>query len=609
MGRVWAARRLNSPTTQFVAVKTALEELSGDEEFERVFVDEARIASSIVHPNVCTIYEMGSEGSIPYLVMEWVNGGSLHDILSASPGRRIDTFLAVRIVASVCAGLHAAHELCDLDGAPIHVVHRDVSPQNILISEHGHVKIADFGVARAKGQLHRPTVTGEFKGKLSYMAPEQLTTKTFDRRADIFALGCVLYQATTGQRPFHGGDALETMYKLLETDCEPPSSVVESFPQGLEAIILKALSKDVETRYQTAEELERSLERYLAEQHRLVTDRDVGQLVVEILGATIARRAEDLKAALTAAHAAQNAEARPHVGRGEGKKGLDSTSKSSPGQPGSSSGRRRRSTSDLSTSSRTPRTARTQPTDTEASNPQIASNVPSAAQHSLDAAVVEPAASLNDPALTPRGAWESRRPESNGTHGTGRARFWSTLGVLAVLVFALTAGLTRLTRKETADASALSKGGAADIRRTIELRIRTQPATALIELDGERTAVGSLIASLEPGTRPHEITAKLVGYEPARRILVLDRSTDILLELVPADSTARDTAPSPTPAPSVSSTRDGARPLNAVPHRSPGAQRQPAPIPPATAKPGDTAAAKSRKPKRSLDPNNPFSEP
>ncbi len=117
----------------------------------------------------------------------------------------------------------------DADGNPMHVVHRDVSPQNILISDQGQVKLSDFGVARAKGQLHRPTRTGELKGKLSYMAPEQLTTRDFDHRVDVFALGCVLYQATTGKRPFGGDVALETMYRLLETDCERPSSSMPAF--------------------------------------------------------------------------------------------------------------------------------------------------------------------------------------------------------------------------------------------------------------------------------------------------------------------------------------------------------------------------------------------
>jgi serine/threonine-protein kinase len=601
MGRVWAARRLNSPTTQFVAVKTALEELSGDEEFERVFVDEARIASSIVHPNVCTIYEMGSEGAIPYLVMEWVNGGSLHDILTATPGRRIDRFLAVRIVASVCAGLHAAHELRDLDGTPIHVVHRDVSPQNILISEHGHVKIADFGVARAKGQLHRPTVTGEFKGKLSYMAPEQLTTKTFDRRADIFALGCVLYQATTGQRPFHGGDALETMYKLLETECEPPSSLVESYPPELEAIVLKALSKQVETRYQTAEELEHALERYLTSENRLVTDRDVAQLVLETLGSVISRRSEELKTAL----ALTQSEQKPAVRRREGGTG-HAPSSAAQGPTESSNGKRRRSPSDV------PSTSRTHPmTDADSSasdaNPNRPGTEPAAVvQHSLDAAVVEPASGLNDPALTPRGAWESRRPDSRPSNRATRARFWSTLAGLSVLVFAVTAGLTRLTRKPSTTASPSPSSAVAQSRGTIEVRIHTLPAEARIEFDGQRSATGLLVLSLDPSTRTHEITANLEGYAPVRRTLVLDHSTDVMLELVPIGATTSETAmgrsPEGAPAGGEKPSSTTTRPLGIQRPLQHGA-------PATTAKPSDVPQTKPKKPKRSLDPNNPFSEP
>ncbi|MGC4066963.1 MAG: protein kinase [Polyangiaceae bacterium] len=596
MGRVWAARRLNSPTTQFVAVKTALEELSGDEEFERVFVDEARIASSIVHPNVCTIYEMGSEGSIPYLVMEWVNGGSLHDILSATPGRRIDMFLAVRIVASVCAGLHAAHELRDLDGTPIHVVHRDVSPQNILISEHGHVKIADFGVARAKGQLHRPTVTGEFKGKLSYMAPEQLTTKNFDRRADIFALGCVLYQATTGQRPFHGGDALETMYKLLETECEPPSKLVESYPPDLEAIVLKALSKQVETRYQTAEELEHVLERYLTSTNRLVTDRDVAQLVVGTLGPIISRRSEDLKAALT------QTEAKP-AARRQNAGPAPASSSTAQGQPASSSGKRKHSPSQVHTTSRTHPSNDVEDHDPSARADQAADG--SAVQHSLEA-VVEPVTALNDPALTPGGAWESRRPDSRPNNTASRARFWSTLAGLSVLVFALTAGISRLTRKSPTTASTRPNDVSAENRSHIEVRIRTQPADAHIEFDGERTATGLLVLSIEPSSRTHEISANLSGYAPVRRQLVLDHSTDVLLELLPVGGTTSEAAAPRT----MESAPTGSEKASSTAPRAQSAQRQLQRASPAvSAKPSDVPPTKTKKPKRSLDPNNPFSEP
>ncbi len=306
MGRVWAARRQGATSQNLVALKTAIEEMVGDREFERILLDEARIASSIVHPNVCAIRELGAEKGIPYLVMEWVDAGTLLDVLSASPDRRIDIFVAVRIIAEVAAGLHAAHELTGPDGNLLNVVHRDVSPQNILLSSKGHVKVADFGVARARGQLHKPTETGELKGKLSYMAPEQLTSKVFDRRADVFALGCCLYEATTGQRPFHGTDALETMYKLLETECIKPTAILADYPKELEAIVLKALEKDAEKRYQQAEDLRVALESFLARNGRLVTDRDVSQVVKMTLQPVLDTRSKALAEASRAIASRKN---------------------------------------------------------------------------------------------------------------------------------------------------------------------------------------------------------------------------------------------------------------------------------------------------------------
>lgn len=298
MGRVWAARRQESPNSNIVAVKTAIEEMIGDREFERVLLDEARIASRIVHPNVCAIHELGKDRGIPFLVMEWMDAGTLLDVLTASPQRRINVFVAIRIISEVAAGLHAAHELTEPDGQQMNVVHRDVSPQNILLSSKGHIKVADFGVARARGQLHKPTETGELKGKLSYMAPEQLTSKQFDRRADVFALGCCLYEATTGQRPFHGSDALETMYKLLETDCVKPTDLVPDYPPALEGVVLKALEKDADNRFQTAEEFRCALGGVLAQHGQLVTEMDVAAVVRGALQPVIDARTKALADAI-----------------------------------------------------------------------------------------------------------------------------------------------------------------------------------------------------------------------------------------------------------------------------------------------------------------------
>jgi serine/threonine-protein kinase len=548
MGRVWAARRLNSPTHQFVAVKTALDELGYDAEFEKVFVDEARIASSIVHPNVCTIYEMGVERSIPYLVMEWVAGGSLHDVLSASDGRKLDYFLAARIIANVCSGLHAAHELTDLDGTLMNVVHRDVSPQNILISEYGHVKIVDFGVARAKGQLHKPTETGELKGKLSYMAPEQLTSKTFDRRADLFALGCVLFQSTTGKRPFHGNDALETMYKLLETECEPPHSICPDFPEALEAIICKSLAKDVELRYQTAEQFERDLDKFLTSNGRLITDRDIAQVVASTLSAVITRRTESLRYALESVNH-PNRTVRPGVKH-------DTIAEKIP--------------HDLSKS------------DFEKSNDVFANASDKPIEFTANT----------------RGAWESFRPRIVTYRVHRSPSTWLVLGIVTAI--ASTGGWFALSNRSLVakSESTLVTNPAANAKpaETVSIRIRTTPPDAILRLDGRTSHRGSYTYSSLSSPLVHEFVIGLEGYESKILRFAFDTSRDEVIELSKLVKSEESELPNTT------------RPATRI---LPGIKASVAPTPnsSAVAKSSEPSPIKNRKPKRSLDPTNPFSEP
>lgn len=296
MGRVWVAREKEvGAFARYVAIKTALAESSPNRKFWTALVDEAHIASSLRHPNVCVIHAVETEGSVVYLVMDWSDAGSLREVLDAAPGEKISPQLAARIVAAVCAGLHAAHELTGEDGTTLGVVHRDVSPQNILFSTSGQVKLADFGVAKARGQLQEATRTGELKGKLSYMAPEQVTLKPFDRRADIFALGCVLYEATVGKRPFHGNDALATLYSLLEQPLTKPTELDPSYPAGLEQILLKALAREPENRYQTAEELGYALESWMATTRAIVTESNIAGLLRDTLGERMKERSQALR--------------------------------------------------------------------------------------------------------------------------------------------------------------------------------------------------------------------------------------------------------------------------------------------------------------------------
>ncbi|HET7540225.1 MAG TPA: serine/threonine-protein kinase [Polyangiaceae bacterium] len=297
MGRVWVAREEN--TGRLFALKTTLGNEKAAGEYWNVLLDEARLAAQVQHSGVCTIhaFEIDEQLGIPYLVMDFSDGGSLYELLDACAGHRLEPLLAVSIVAQLCDALQVAHDLCDEHGALLGVVHRDVSPQNILISSSGHVQLTDFGVAKARGRLHAPTATGEIKGKLSYMAPEQVTQRDVDRRADVFALGCVLYEATVGERPFHGNDAVATLYQLLEQPLVLPSERSPGYPLDLQAIVQKALERDPERRYQSAEELGSALSRWIANHGRLVTERDIAAVVNERLGKAIAERTQRIASA------------------------------------------------------------------------------------------------------------------------------------------------------------------------------------------------------------------------------------------------------------------------------------------------------------------------
>lgn len=297
MGRVWAARQ-EGALQRLVAIKTALCDSSQTKEFERVFMDEARIASLINHQHVCGVYELGEADSVLYLVMEWSDGGTLLELIDESPGGKLSPPIAAYIAAKVCSGLHAAHELEDELGDALNVVHRDVTPQNILFSTNGQIRLADFGVAKAQGQLHRATETGEIKGKLSYIAPEQLTGKTVDRRVDVFALGCVLYEASLGTRPFHGDGALSTLYQILEQEVEPPQSMDPSYPAQLQRILMKALAKEPAERYQSAEDMRQELEAWLASSQSTITEATISELVNDRLRETIDQRQQQIDSAI-----------------------------------------------------------------------------------------------------------------------------------------------------------------------------------------------------------------------------------------------------------------------------------------------------------------------
>ncbi len=303
MARVWAARQHGARGfTRLVALKTVLPELD-EPEFEEMFVDEARVAARIHHPNVCEIFELIEHEGVLGLSMEWIDGGTLNAIIErAAQARPLEARVAAQIVAQAAAGLHAAHSLLDDSGAPMQLVHRDVSPQNILISRAGHVKVADFGIAKALGGSREATAVGQIKGKLSYMSPEQADGKPLDRRSDIFSLGVVLYQATVGLHPFKRANQAkhELLFRLLLEPITPPSKLVASYPPELEAIVMRALARSPDERFATADELRSQLQDWLVRTGPLVTEHDVARLVAERIGPSITKRAARIHRAVEA---------------------------------------------------------------------------------------------------------------------------------------------------------------------------------------------------------------------------------------------------------------------------------------------------------------------
>jgi eukaryotic-like serine/threonine-protein kinase len=281
---------------KWVAIKRIHPHLVENEQIIKMFLDEARIAASISHPNVAQVFDLGSHEDTHWIAMEYLHGEPLREVLRhvMEVGPALEAPLAARIIADAAEGLHSAHELRGKDGQPLNLVHRDVTPHNLFLTYDGVVKVVDFGIAKVAGRLST-TQAGTLKGKIAYMAPEQIRGKDIDRRTDIFALGVVLWELTTGRRLFRMDTDLETVERVQACVVPPPSSMSYDYPVELESIVMRALQKRPEDRYQTARDFSRALQQYLMQAGQFVGPEEISVYVEDLFGERIKQREAHLK--------------------------------------------------------------------------------------------------------------------------------------------------------------------------------------------------------------------------------------------------------------------------------------------------------------------------
>ncbi len=266
-----------------VAIKRLHPHFARDPEFVAMFLDEARLAARIRHPNVVSTLDVVVLAGELFVVMDYVHGEALSKLIRAAGA--VPVSIAASIIAGVLYGLHAAHEAKTDEGSPLHIVHRDVSPQNVLVGVDGVARVVDFGVAKAVGRL-QTTREGALKGKISYMSPEQISTDSIDRRADIYAASVVLWEMLTGKRLFHADNEVRVIQKVLSGQIDPPSKHA-AVPREIDALVMRGLSPEANSRFPTAYEMAEQIQRIA-----YATPGQVSEWVQELGAATIAQRAK-----------------------------------------------------------------------------------------------------------------------------------------------------------------------------------------------------------------------------------------------------------------------------------------------------------------------------
>jgi serine/threonine protein kinase len=290
MGEVFLARQQGvQGFEKLLIVKKVLAHHNEEDEFIKMFLDEARITASLNHPNIAQIFDLGEQDGIYYLAMEYVRGDDVRRIWKRCHEKRmrVPAGIVARIIADAAAGLDFAHKAVDSSGRPLTLIHRDVSPQNVLVSFEGGVKLIDFGVAKAAGRMQH-TASGVLKGKYAYMSPEQAAGSDMDFRSDIFALGIVWYELLIDGRLFKRDSDTQTLKAVTDCVVVPPTSIVDTLPKSLETLVLKALARDPAQRFRDAQAMRLAIEEWIVESRSPGSAAHLAQFMQELYADRIA---------------------------------------------------------------------------------------------------------------------------------------------------------------------------------------------------------------------------------------------------------------------------------------------------------------------------------
>ena len=517
---------------KLIVIKKTRAELSSDPEFVAMFLDEARLAARLNHPNVVQTHEVGEDGGRYFIAMEYLDGQPLNKVRSRA-GASFSPSMQARVLADVLAGLHHAHELCDFDGTQLGVVHRDATPQNVFVTYDGLVKVVDFGIAKAIDSSSE-TRTGVVKGKVSYMAPEQAHGDKVDRRTDVFAVGVMLWEALVGHRMWKGVADIAVLTNLVQGKIPDVAALAPDAPPGLVEICRRALSPSPKDRFESAVAMQEALEAWLSATPDRPSARDVGRFV--------AGQFADDRARIKAMIESQLRDVR--------------WSGSYPRMTGV----------DL------PRIDPAQVLVTPTGNLTGGGRAGDAALHTPVRV-----SSLGASAITRPGEGAPAAPRPNKQLMLVAVGGLAAVGVLVlgVRLFAptpATSPAATLAPDAASPREPTTAAAAAPASEVVKLTVKVTPANARIMLDDALLSVGPFEGKLVRGDKPRKLRAEATGYLTKEEVVTL--TGDMMLSLALEREAG---APSASPAPAPQG--PGPRPRAPIePPRAPDSP--PAPLPP-----------------------------